>query len=78
MPRRNIPRAASWPARALLSGLLIAALGAAQPTLLAWGAAPTGGHGVAPALGGAATILGVAIIVLRRPRVIAPTTKAGL
>jgi O-acetylserine/cysteine efflux transporter len=29
-------------------------------------------------LGGAATILGVAIIVLRRPRVIAPTTKAGM
>ena len=29
-------------------------------------------------LGGAATIVGVAIIVLRRPRVIAPTTKAGL
>ncbi|MBX6321625.1 MAG: EamA family transporter [Rhodospirillaceae bacterium] len=29
-------------------------------------------------LGGAATIAGVAIIVLRRPRVIAPTTKAGL
>jgi O-acetylserine/cysteine efflux transporter len=29
-------------------------------------------------LGGAATIIGVAIIVLRRPRVIAPTTKAGL
>jgi O-acetylserine/cysteine efflux transporter len=28
--------------------------------------------------GGAATILGVAIIVIRRPRVVAPSTKAGL
>ena len=29
-------------------------------------------------LGGACTILGVAIITIRRPRVIAPSTKAGL
>lgn len=28
--------------------------------------------------GGAATILGVAIVVIRRPRVIAPSTKAGM
>jgi len=29
-------------------------------------------------IGGICTIIGVAIIVLRRPRVIAPSTKAGL
>jgi hypothetical protein len=29
-------------------------------------------------LGGAGTILGVAIITIRRPRVLAPSTKAGL
>jgi hypothetical protein len=29
-------------------------------------------------VGGICTIVGVAIIILRRPRVIAPSTKAGL
>jgi O-acetylserine/cysteine efflux transporter len=29
-------------------------------------------------IGGLGTILGVAIIVVRRPRVVAPSTKAGL
>jgi O-acetylserine/cysteine efflux transporter len=28
--------------------------------------------------GGAATIIGVAIIVIRRPRMVAPATKSGL
>jgi O-acetylserine/cysteine efflux transporter len=29
-------------------------------------------------IGGLCTVLGVAIVVIRRPRVVAPSTKAGL